>query len=409
MLVHWIWLAVKTGMNEREKVAVLEHFSDPEKVFYASEKAYRSLEGISPNAVQALLDKDLSESQQILRRCTDERIHICTYYDGAYPTRLKNIADPPLVLYCKGVLPDLNEQPVIAVVGTRKFSAYGISAAKRMGYQIARCGAVVVSGAAKGIDSAAMTGALTGGGTVIGVLGCGVDVVYPASNHSLYQDVQLQGCLVSEFPPGTPPLKWNFPKRNRIISGLSCGVLVVEAPENSGALITARRAAEQGRDVFVVPGNIDMPSFMGSNALLRDGAIMAGCGWDVVGEYRALYPDKVHKDSMPYREEERFVPKVAQKPNSPAKTETFDRKKEKITIDKGSTCAYSDVVGEYTPASPEEKLLLDSLGTDTRLVDELIAETGLSAGKMLGMLTMLELKGVLERLPGKQIKRKNKP
>ena len=416
MLVHWIWLATRLGLREQDKVAVLEHFADPESAYYAREAGYRGVEGLSKGAVQALKDKDLSEAEEILRRCTEKQIHICTYHDGTYPARLKNIPDPPLVLYCKGVLPDLNGLPVIAVVGTRKYSAYGISAAKRMGYQIACCGGVVVSGAAKGIDSAAMTGALTAGGTVIGVLGCGVDVVYPASSRSLYLETQQHGCLVSEFPPGTAPLKWNFPKRNRIISGLSCGVLVVEAPETSGALITARRAAEQGRDVFVVPGNIDMPSFAGSNALLRDGAIMAGCGWDVVGEYQALYPDKVHKSAAPYREtaafpynEEQSALKVAQNPASPAKTEIFDRKKEKITIDKKPSCAYSDVVSGYEPATPEEKLLLDRLGGTAWIVDELIAETGLPAGKVLSMLTLLEIKGVVVRLPGRQVKRKNKP
>ena len=415
MLVHWIWLAARPGLNDREKIAVLEYFSDPEAAYYAPAEAFGKVEGLSSSAVAALTDRNLSEAENILRQCTEKQIHICTYRDGAYPARLKNIPDPPVVLYCKGVLPDLDGQPVIGVVGTRKCSGYGISTAQRLGYQIAACGAVVVSGAAKGIDTAAMTGAMTAGGKVVAVLGCGVDVVYPASARQLYQDTQHAGCLISEFPPGTAPLKWNFPKRNRIISGLSCGVLVVEAPEGSGALITARQAAEQGRDVFVVPGNIDMPSFAGSNALLRDGAIMAGCGWDVVGEYQAQYPDKVRKNSetgegkLDYlRNPEQSVPKVAQKPVSPEEKKTFDRKNEKITVDKQPSCAYSDV-GGYQPTSPEEKLLLDRLGDKVWLVDELIAGTGLSTGKVLSMLTLLEIKGVVSRLPGRQVKRKNKP
>jgi len=415
MLVHWIWLAARPGLNDREKIAVLEYFSDPEAAYYAPAEAFGKVEGLSSSAVAALTDRNLSEAENILRQCTEKQIHICTYRDGAYPARLKNIPDPPVVLYCKGVLPDLDGQPVIGVVGTRKCSGYGISTAQRLGYQIAACGAVVVSGAAKGIDTAAMIGAMTAGGKVVAVLGCGVDVVYPASARQLYQDTQHAGCLISEFPPGTAPLKWNFPKRNRIISGLSCGVLVVEAPEGSGALITARQAAEQGRDVFVVPGNIDMPSFAGSNALLRDGAIMAGCGWDVVGEYQAQYPDKVRKNSetgegkLDYlRNPEQSVPKVAQKPVSPEEKKTFDRKNEKITVDKQPSCAYSDV-GGYQPTSPEEKLLLDRLGDKVWLVDELIAGTGLSTGKVLSMLTLLEIKGVVSRLPGRQVKRKNKP
>jgi len=303
------------------------------------------------------------------------------------------------------------------MVGTRRPSAYGLSVARRMGYQIARCGGVVVSGVASGIDAAAMTGAMTGDGVVVGVLGCGADVVYPASNRSLYLDAERRGCLISEFPPGTPPYKWNFPKRNRIISGLSCGVLVVEAPEGSGALITARQAADQGRDVFVVPGNVDMPGFAGSNALLRSGAILAANGWDVVGEYEAMYPGKLRKDApkgqtgsnvREYHESQSLA-KVAQKPSEFPKKKLFDRKKEKITIDKEEPCAYSDQSDSYIPGSEAEKQLLDCLGTDERLVDELIAETKLPTGKVLGMLTLLEIKGVVVRLPGKRVKRKHKP
>ncbi len=410
MLVHWIWLATRPGLNDREKVAALEYFSDPEAVYCARMDALQKVEGLSRNAVAALTDKNLNEAEKILRQCAEKQIHICTYRDGTYPARLKNIPDPPVVLYCKGVLPDLDGQPVIGVVGTRKCSGYGISAAQRLGYQIAACGAVVVSGAAKGIDAAAMTGAMTAGGKVVGVLGCGVDVVYPASVRQLYRDTEQSGCLVSEFPPGTPPYKWNFPKRNRIISGLSCGVLVVEAPEISGALITARQAAEQGRDVFVVPGNIDMPSFAGSNALLREGAIMAGSGWDVVGEYEDRYPDKVHKNlqidtGALNLSREQTVAKVAQSAVFVAEKESFDRKKEKITVDKESSCAYSDV-DSYVPASSEEAVLLEKLGADTWLVDELISQTQLPAPKVLSLLTLLEIKGVVARLPGRQVRRK---
>ena len=269
MQLHWIWLATRAGLSDRGRMALLQRFADAEDIYYADAQGYTSVEGLSQDALAALLDKSLVAAEQIVRDCRREDIQILTWQDALYPKRLKSIADPPVVLYYKGRMPEVDALPAVAVVGTRDASAYGLSAAKRLGYQIAACGGLLVSGAASGVDSLAMRGALSADATVIGVLGCGADVVYPASNRALYADTARQGCLLTEFPPGTPPIGWNFPKRNRIISGLCCGVLVVEAPEKSGALITARAAADQGRDVFVVPGNIDVPTCVGSNALLR--------------------------------------------------------------------------------------------------------------------------------------------
>lgn len=416
MLLHWIWFAHRPGVNDRMKTVLLQHFSDPEEIYYADSAAFDHVEGIGPEGREALRNKNLIPAEEILEACRREKLHVLTYQDAGYPNRLKNIPDPPMVLYYKGQLPDFDGLPVIAVVGTRKASAYGLTTAKRMGYQIAKCGGVVVSGMAYGIDGMAMAGALTAGGTAVGVLGCGADIVYPVSNQGLFRDVEHYGCLISEFPPGCPPAKWTFPKRNRIISGLSSGVLVVEAPEKSGALITARLAAEQGRDVFAVPGNIDMPSFVGSNRLLRDGAIMVSSGWDVLSEYEALYPDKIRREESPSRqraypdevelaaaETENPLPKVAQKPRLPKKNTSLKKKLEKKAIDKEQSGAYSDVNNTFPSLSAEEQSIVDCIKGGDRLVDDVIAETGLTTGKLLAILTMLELKGVIKRLPGKRI------
>ena len=295
MLIHWIWFATRTGMGDKMKCALLSHFEDPEEIYFAPELEFERFEELSPSAVESIMDKDLTPCEEILEQCQEKGIHILSYQDAAYPARLKNIPDPPMVLYYKGTLPRFDELPVIGVVGTRKASVYGMTSAKRLGYQIAACGGCVVSGMATGIDAVAMKGALTAGGTVVGVLGCGADVVYPVSNRWLYADTEKYGCILSEFPPGTAPLGRNFPRRNRIISGLSCGVLVVEAPEKSGALITARLSADQGRDVFVVPANIDVESAKGSNALMRDGAIPVSSGWDILSEYQYQFPGKVRQ------------------------------------------------------------------------------------------------------------------
>ena len=416
MLAHWIWLAHRPGVNDRMKAQLLQHFQDPEDIYYADSEAVTHIEGITEEAAAALQDKDLTAAEEILEACDRAKLHILTYRDAAYPSGLKNIPDPPVVLYYKGQLPDLDALPVIGVVGTRNASAYGLTTAKRMGYQIGKCGGIVVSGMAYGIDGMAMAGALTAGQKVVGVLGCGADIVYPLSNRALFRDVEQYGCILSEFPPGYPPGKWTFPKRNRIISGLSNGVLVIEAPEKSGALITARLAAEQGRDVFAVPGNIDMPSFIGSNRLLRDGAIMVSSGWDVLSEYTALYPDKIHKDNGPSHqraypdevskaasEREQPMPKVAQKAVIPKENANLKKNLEKKSIDKEASTAYSDVNAILPKLSEDERKIVSAIQSGERLVDDVIAETGLTTGKMLASLTMLELKGVLRRLPGKRI------
>lgn len=405
MLIHWIWLATRPDLSDRLKLAVLDAFYDPEEIFYGEKKNYSDVEGMTQAGAESLADKDLTEAQKILDDCVEKGIQICTFHDGAYPSRLKNIVDPPVVLYYKGNLTGLDSHPVIGVVGTRKASAYGLNTAKKMGYQIAKCGGILVSGLAEGNDGSAMTGALMAGGKVVGVLGCGADVIYPAMHRSLYRDTEQNGCLITEFPPTTPPYKWNFPKRNRIISGLSNGILVVEAPHGSGALITARQAADQGRDVFVVPGNIDVPTMQGSNALLRDGAIAVSSGWDVVSEYAALYPDKIHRENETIfmSEPESTVLKVAQTPALPEKRSAFGRKKDKKPIDKKEKKSYSDQQDILASLSETERELLKPLSAGEALVDDLIAASGMPAGKVLGMLTMLQIRGIVELLPGKRI------
>ena len=415
MLVHWIWFAHRPGLTDRMKQTLLQHFQDPEELYFADSGSLDLIEGLTPEAKASLREKTLTAAEEILEICQQKRIHLLTIRDAGYPAKLKNIADPPVLLYYKGSLPDFDGNPVIGVVGTRKASVYGLTTAKRMGYQIGRCGGIVVSGMAKGVDAMAMSGAMTAGETVVGVLGCGADIVYPPVNGPLFRDTENYGCILSEFAPGTPPLAYHFPKRNRIISALSNGVLVVEAPERSGALITARQALDQGRDVFVVPGNIDVPSLAGSNQLLRDGAIPVFSGWDVVSEYEALYPDKIQKSTASghqtaYPDEVRLASeagkpaaKVAQKVCQPEKNSSADEKSRKKVIDNIGPSPYIDVNDTIPKLSAEESAIVAALKHGERLVDDIIAETGMTTGKLLATLTMLELKGVIRRLPGKRV------
>ena len=419
MLVHWIWFATRSGVSDRCRATILQHFSDAEEVFFASDDAYAQIEGLSEQAVASLKDKNLTQASAILDQCQKKGIHVLCWPDAAYPGKLRNIADPPVVLYYKGSLPDFDGLPLIGVVGTRKASAYGMTTAKRMGYQIATCGGVVVSGLASGIDGMAMRGALTAGTPVVGVLGNGADVVYPASNRALFADVERNGCLLTEFPPETPPYKQNFPRRNRIISGLSSGVLIVEAPEKSGALITARDAADQGRDVFVVPGNIDVESCVGSNGLLRDGAIAVSSGWDVLSEYQHLYPGKIRNAGgkslqRAYADEvrnvaaeaEKELPNVAQKKKMPRKMgeeKPFGKKKE---IDNGAVTPYIDAEAPLPELTKPEEKVVEIIRQGVTLVDDIMAKADMNAGGVLAALTMLEIKGVIKRQPGKRVEMK---
>ena len=416
MQLHWIWLATRDGLGDRGCMTLLSRFADAEEIYFAGPGEYAQVEGLSKEAVSSLQDKSLLGAEKIVADCRREDIRILTWQDALYPSRLKNIPDPPVVLYYKGQLPEVDALPVIGVVGTRKASAYGLTTAKRLGYQLALCGGVIVSGAASGVDTMAMRGALTAGAPVIGVLGCGANVVYPPTNKALYADTQSQGCLLTEYPPGTPPFGWNFPRRNRIISGLACGVLVVEAPDNSGALITARRAADQGRDVFVVPGNIDVLTCKGSNALLRDGAIAVSSGWDVMSEYASAFPGKIHQSAQganqtaypdevqaQSEEPEKPVLKVAQTPKTPkgkTRRSLFGKKKE---IDNPPSAAYIDAEAPLPPLNPEEEKLVTLLRQKVELVDDLMAAAQMPAGQVLATLTMLEIKGVVTRLPGKRV------
>ena len=368
MLIYWIWLASRQGMTAWEKQVVLAYFGSPEDCYFAKEAAYKNIEELSKTAVEALCDKDIQEAETILAACAKKKIHILTWQDARYPVALKNISDPPMILYYRGILPEFNDHPFIGVVGTRKASAYGLKLAETVAKQIAQCGGIVVSGMAEGIDAMATRGALSQGKPVVGVLGCGVDVVYPRCNRELFLKMERNGCLISEYPPETKPNKWNFPRRNRIISGLSSGVLVVEAPAKSGALITARQALEQGRDVFVTPGNVGIASCEGSNGLLRDGGIMVTSGWDILSEYVHRYPDKIQQTQN-----------------------------DKKPIDIPAPAPYIDQ--DHNTNSPEEAILA-CLEDGEQIIDAIIEKTGLSSGAVLAALTVLEVTGEVVTRPG---------
>lgn len=409
MLKYWIWLSTRQGLSSAQALALFHRFGSAEAV-YQADRQMLSCEEL-PQIPESLLDKSLLGSEIILQQCYQKSIHILTIQDAAYPGRLRAISDAPLVLYYKGVFPAIDTLPVIAMVGTRKASVYGLVQAKRLGYQIARCGGIVVSGGAEGIDTMCLTGALTAGRPVIAVLGCGVDVVYPQSNRTLFEDLAVRGCLISEYPPATPALGSHFPVRNRIISALSLGVVVVEAPKRSGALITANRALEQGRDVFTVPGNVGTASCEGNIQLLREGALVVEDGWDVMKEYVHLFPELVNFQpsgkpmTLTPAQQARAVMKEKKAPEKAAPRTKKDPpavQSDTITIDKPENRAYIDVQEISAGLTPDEKTVALLLQSGEKHIDCLISESGLPASRVTPALTLLQIKGYVAALPGRR-------
>lgn len=403
---HWIWLTRRKGIGTRGCAALLRLFGTAERIYALTERDCRATEGFETRWLEGVLDKSLDEAEEILRDCDELGISIVTYADEAYPDRLRNIDDPPAVLYYRGTFPDFDREAAIGVVGTRRCSAYGLLHAKQFSRLIAASGGIVVSGGARGIDTMALRGALDSAMPVACVLGCGVDVAYPPENRYLFRDVAQHGCILSEYPPKTRPDRGNFPVRNRIISGLSLGILVIEAPEKSGALITANHALEQGRDVFAIPGNIGVKNSEGTNRLLREGATMVTDGWEVLSGYRYLFPDKLtdgrSKEALEYIYRTRFGKAL------PVYSRiVFQEGNDKKSVDIPAQRDYSDEKeDDRAKLSADENVVFKFLQSEPIYADELIAQSGLPAQRVLAALTMLQIKALAEKLSGNYYRRK---
>ena len=385
-LKYWVWLSECRGVSNQTRLALLRHFGSPEDVFYADAGELLLTEGITREQAAALENgRKLDKAERILADCQRLGLRILTIQDAEYPGRLQNIYDPPCLLYVKGRLPAFDETAAVTVVGTRTCTPYGIACAEKLGYGLASGGAVVVSGLAKGIDAAASRGALRAGGVTVGVVGNGLDVLYPYENRYLYEDVAAAGVLLSEYPPGTEPSKSHFPARNRIMAGLSVATLVVEAPERSGALITAETALEQGRDVFAVPGPIDAPASAGCNRLIRDGAGLVSDAWDILREYAGRFPEQLNQDEakeQPAALGYQARTKAEAKPVPPS----LDISKSGLTDD-------------------QLALLRAMSAEEPALVDDLIEQTGIPTRRVLSALTLLEIEQLVTQHSGKRYTR----
>ncbi len=282
-LKEWIWLANLQGIITRKKVELLRIFDTPGEIYRADAVALAQTGILSRENIKAILSARSEEAtERTIEALMQHHIEVVTLADDHYPQLLKSIIDPPICLYVKGRL--INDEPTVGVVGSRKASGYGISVAKKIASELSRYHICVISGMARGIDTAAHVGALSSSGRTIAVFGCGLDIVYPPENKKLMERIIETGAVISEYPPGVLPAPHHFPIRNRIVSGMSVGILVVEAGEKSGSLITAQLALEQGRDVYALPGNVISINSKGTNKLIQDGAKLVTSVEDILEE-----------------------------------------------------------------------------------------------------------------------------
>ena len=419
-LVYWVWLSLRCGAGSELGTYLLKHFSSPKEIYEADAETLRAVEGVDGNVLKALLDRDLTYSGKIVSYCERVNVGIMTPESSVYPERLRGIHAKPIVLYYRGKVPNLDDHVLIACVGTRKCSKIGEQTARRLGSELAHAGAIVVSGMALGIDTAAQKGAIEAGGHTIAVLGCGIDRAYPSENKELMEKIAETGTVITEFAPGTDPAGKNFPIRNRIISGLCQGTVVVEADIGSGSLITARHAFRQGRDIFAFPGYAGDPLAEGTNMLIKNGATLVTCAYDVLCDYELLYPHRIFTERISMA---KFRGKVA----SPAEELFAEKAKAILRFDKGAhpktekKREKAERAEKPTPLPKKEKqthpardtsMLEDyeqtvlSVITDVISVEELASaltkKTGVPTdmGRLLSALTMLEIDGFLEALPG---------
>lgn len=396
-LLYWVWLSLCFQSGSDKPNQLLMDFDSPEEFYQNGRTSMEEIEYLTDVERSKIERTSLERAEFVIKECKRLQIQMIPFDDPLYPLHLKDIYAAPLVLYAMGSLEELEGRVLVTVVGTRNASEYGKRVTGNICYELARAGAVVVSGCALGIDGYAHLGALKGGGRTIAVMGCGLDVNYPSAHHDLKQQILKRGgALISELPPGTEPSPAIFPVRNRIMAGMSLGTLVTEAPEQSGSLITAQHALDQGRDIFCVPPHdIYNPDFCGVIRYIRDGATPVFCAKDILAEYLSAYSHTLDVEKLldsysggkgakqmqqaPPKKEK--APVAAQK-DAPAKPPVLEPEE--------------DISKKPEPPKnldKNERIVYDCLEFKPRVVDEIAAKSGLETKDVLAVLTTLEVKG----------------
>lgn len=393
---YWIWLQRTLGPGKRLD-EFLSYFGDPVTLYEAGHAEWVNSGVFNEKDSKKLVQFSPSQSYTVMKHCADNGWDIVTYDDDCYPARLRTISAPPCVLYVRGDKNILNSAVSIGMVGTRDSSEYGLNVATQLSMSLAKSGVVIVSGGALGVDSASHEGAINAGGKTVAVLGCGLGSKYLIANESLRDAIAENGAVISEYLPFTDPSRTTFPVRNRIISGMTLGTVVVEAGERSGSLITARLALEQGRDVFAVPGDVTNSNYFGTNNLIRDGAKSVFSHMDILDSYIQTYGEYIDTDK-------RYTPVKAVQPaskprisqvswnsvkenNTKPKKETEKRKA--VPVVRKEEEKIKQKLPEY--ATDEAKKVYAFLSDKGILADDIVAKTDLSVSQVLSALTELEM------------------
>lgn len=396
-LKYWLWLTTRKGLGAVGALTVIDHFVTPERAYYGEEEDFASLP-LSACARQSLLDKSLDEPNRVLDDCDRLGMSVLTFQDASYPQRLRQIADPPVVLYIKGRRFHFDEEAAIAVVGMRKCTARSRQRAERFALDLASKGALVVSGIAEGIDSCAVTGALKAGKPVVSLLAGGADRVFPRESRGLYEDVAAAGALISEYPPGAPHKGEHFNPRNRLLSGLSLGVLAVECEPQGGTMLTVNHALEQGREVYALPIGLDEGAARGTNALIRAGkARLVERAEDILEDFAGLFPAKL-AGAVP------LSPSVAE-----ARLSAPEGDKPKAAPEARAEGKAAPPGREVVPRAQQrsrftddELAILAAAAKSALGADEIVEKTQIPAKRVLSALTMLQLQGAVEEQPGRR-------
>lgn len=392
---YWIWLATALGQGSKYGPILFDHFGTVEKIYLADENQYQDAE-IPPKIIAKLMDKSTEKADVILGECNRLYLVIMTYQDADYPEQLRQIIDPPLVLYIRGRRISFDQYLTIGVVGTRRCSAYGVKATTKIALELATAGAMVVTGMAEGIDTSAVLGALKAGGPLVSVVAGGVNVAFPRENWRLYEDVTQVGAVISEYPPNTPHRGDHFPVRNRLISGLSQGVFVPECELRSGTMITVRCALEQNRDLFALPGNVDIPMSVGPNRLIQEGATLVQGTRDILGYYQGRFPllgQKLSATATAQRvgdvvEQLEKSPKNHEKPQKPPKVAQSLPDSQPETQE---TRVVIPLAEQEKKLTDDQIFLLRAIGDGVCSPDQLVELTQIPAKRVLSALTMLQV------------------